>query len=220
MVRQSQRIEKAPKQEVRKRKPGAGAPRGNRNAEGNRGGGRKPIYSVKLLPIVEGMASDGATDFEIASRLGISKETSRWWRWEHIEFANAMNVGRGAMVERAKASLFHRAIGYSFPSEKVFQSQGHPRPNHRAHPARCRRCQDDSASLRHGGRLARQEGREGRIDLQLGGSRRHEHETTRSQGTRGQNDRRRDATANLRLEPRNRVGLIFEYRRRSDERTG
>ena len=82
------------------------------------------MYRSHLLPIVQGMASDGATDFEIAARLGISKETLRWWRWEHIEFANAMKVGREAMVERAKASLFHRAIGYSFPSEKVFQSQG------------------------------------------------------------------------------------------------
>ena len=33
-----------------------------------------------------------------------------------------MKVGRDAMVERAKASLFHRAVGYSLPSEKVFQS--------------------------------------------------------------------------------------------------
>ena len=86
--------------------------------------GRKPVYSGKLLPIVRGMASDGATDFEIASRLGVSKETLRWWRWEHIEFSNAMRVGRDAMVERANASLFHRAVGYSFRSEKVFQSQG------------------------------------------------------------------------------------------------
>ncbi len=109
---------------IHKRPPSGGAPKGNKNALGNRGGGRKPIYSAKLLPIVLGMASDGATDFEIAGRLGISKETLRWWRWEHVEFANAMKVGREAMVERAKASLFHRAVGYSFRSEKVFQSQG------------------------------------------------------------------------------------------------
>ena len=124
MLRRTQRIENVPKEKARKRKSGAGALKGNRNAKGNRGGGRKPIYSEKLLPIVQGMASDGATDFEIASRLGVSKETLRWWRWEHIEFSNAMKVGRDAMVERAKASLFHRAVGYSFPTEKVFQSQG------------------------------------------------------------------------------------------------
>ena len=107
-----------------KPKSRAGAPKCNETLGATAAAGRTPIYSEKLLPIVQGMASDGATDLEIADRLGISKETLRWWRRERIEFANAMKVGREAMVERAKASLFHRAVGYSFRSEKVFQSQG------------------------------------------------------------------------------------------------
>ena len=110
------------KSQERKRR--AGAPKGNKNAVGNCGGGRRPVYSDKLLPIVEGMASDGATDFEIASRLGISKETLRWWRYEHIEFAHAMRLGREIMVARVKESLYHRAVGYSFNSEKLFSSKG------------------------------------------------------------------------------------------------
>jgi uncharacterized protein YjcR len=71
------------------------APKGNQFAIGNRGGpGRKPIYSAKLLPIVKGMCEDGATDYEIAERLGISKETLRSWRFRYEEFRNAMTLGR------------------------------------------------------------------------------------------------------------------------------
>lgn len=101
------------------------APRGNQNAKGNRGGtGRPPVYSEKLLPIVQGMVSDGATEFEIAKRLGVSYNTLRWWRAEHVEFSNAMKLGREAMVARVKSSLYHRAVGYNYNAEKIVTGGG------------------------------------------------------------------------------------------------
>ena len=116
------------------------APKGNNFAKGNRGGpGRTPIYSGKLLPIAKGMCEDGATEYEIADRLGISTRTLRWWRHEHKEFSAAMTLGREAMVERAKSSLYHRAVGYSYESEKVqiFSRWLHSSSaDHRARPAR------------------------------------------------------------------------------------
>ena len=101
-----------------------GAPKGNKFAAGNKGGGRKPIYSEKLCPIVKRMVTDGATPYEIAEALGISTETLRFWRWKHDEFRNAMNIPNEALLERARTSLAHRAFGYTFKSEKVFQYQG------------------------------------------------------------------------------------------------
>ena len=96
------------------------APKGNQFAKGNRGGlGRKPIYSAKLLPIVKGMCEDGATDYEIAKRLSISKETLRSWRFRYEEFRNAMTLGRQGMLERVKSAYFSRAVGYTYESEKV-----------------------------------------------------------------------------------------------------
>jgi hypothetical protein len=96
------------------------APKGNQFAKRNRGGpGRTPIYSTKLLPIVKGMCEDGATDYEIAERLGISKETLRSWRFRYEEFRNAMTLGRQGMLERVKSAYFSRAVGYTYKSEKV-----------------------------------------------------------------------------------------------------
>lgn len=97
------------------------APKGNQNAKGNRGGpGRAPVYSEKLIPIVRTMASHGASDEEIAHAIGISRETLRWWRHEHIEFANGTRVTDEEMAEAARSSLFRRAMGFTYKSEKVF----------------------------------------------------------------------------------------------------
>ena len=97
------------------------APKGNRNAKGNRGGpGRTPVYSEKLIPIVRAMALYGTPDQEIAAAIGISKETLRWWRNEHIEFANGTRVTDDEMAEAARTSLFRRAIGFTYKTEKVF----------------------------------------------------------------------------------------------------
>jgi transcriptional regulator with XRE-family HTH domain len=104
------------------------APKGNKNAKGNRGGrggaAQKFVYSQKLIPLVKLMVLHGATDKEIADAIGISRETLRWWRFEHVEFANGIRVTNEEMAEVARASLFRRAIGYTFECEKVFQFQG------------------------------------------------------------------------------------------------
>jgi hypothetical protein len=52
--------------------------------------------------------------------LGISKETLRWWRYEHIEFANGIRTTDREMAEAARMSLYRRAVGFSYKREKVF----------------------------------------------------------------------------------------------------
>jgi hypothetical protein len=101
------------------------APKGNQNARGNRGGpGRTPLYSEKLIRVVRTLALHGASDEEIADAIGISRETLRWWRHEHIEFANGTRITDDEMAEAARTSLFRRAMGFTFKTEKVFQFQG------------------------------------------------------------------------------------------------
>jgi hypothetical protein len=101
------------------------APKGNRNAKGNRGGpGRPPVYSARIPGIVCGLRERGGTEREIAAVLGISDRTLRRWAAEHIEFSSALSVSNETMVKRARESLFERAAGYSYESEKVFQFQG------------------------------------------------------------------------------------------------
>jgi hypothetical protein len=98
-----------------------GAPRGNRNARGNRGGtGRPSRYSCDLIPIVRLIAVGGTSDKEIADAIKISVETLRRWRRERIEFLNGTRVTNEQMAAAARRSLYRRAVGFAYKTEKVF----------------------------------------------------------------------------------------------------
>ena len=100
------------------------APKGNQHAKGNRGGGRPTLYSPRYPKIVQGLCELGATDREIADKLDISVSTLNSWRATHVEFSDALTVGKEKADERVARALFNRAVGYSFDSEKVFHSNG------------------------------------------------------------------------------------------------
>ena len=100
------------------------APKGNQHAKGNRGGGRPTLYSPRYPKIVQGLCELGATDREIADKLDISVSTLNSWRATHVEFSDALTVGKEKADERVARALFNRAVGYSFDSEKVFHANG------------------------------------------------------------------------------------------------
>jgi hypothetical protein len=56
--------------------------------------------------------------------LDVSIRTIYLWRATKPEFAVALKVGKSEADERVERSLYNRAIGYTFNSEKVFQFQG------------------------------------------------------------------------------------------------
>jgi hypothetical protein len=66
----------------------------------------------------------GATDFDIALVLGVSVDTIGYWRGAYPDLAEAMRIPAEAANERVERALYHRAKGYSFPSEKIFQHEG------------------------------------------------------------------------------------------------
>jgi hypothetical protein len=119
------------------------APKCNQNAKGNRGGtGRPPVYTARIPGIVCGLRERGATGHEIANVLGISDRTLRRWAAERIEFSSALSVSNEAVVNRARQSLFERAAGYSFETEREdfpIPRRNYPRQNHRALARRVRR---------------------------------------------------------------------------------
>jgi len=100
------------------------APKGNKNAAGNKGGGRKSSYQKQYAKVAQKMAELGATDREIAEALGIKEPTIHYWRAKHVEFAEALRVGKAPCDDRVEASLYHKATGYTFTGEKIFQFQG------------------------------------------------------------------------------------------------
>ncbi len=66
----------------------------------------------------------GATDVDLGDFFKVRRETIWAWSQRFEEFSNALKAGKSAADERVVQSLYHRAVGYTFDSEKVFQFQG------------------------------------------------------------------------------------------------
>lgn len=81
-------------------------------------------YDPKQLGNVTELARNGATDREIAAFLGVTEQTFYNWLHCHAELVIALKLGKEASDERVVRSLYRRATGYSFDSEKIYQHQG------------------------------------------------------------------------------------------------
>lgn len=88
--------------------------------------GRPTDYLPDFCQRAANLAARGATDFEIAEDLGCCVRTLYRWKAEHEEFSQALKVGKDACDERVEASLYHRAVGYSYPAIKIMQYEGSP----------------------------------------------------------------------------------------------
>ncbi len=95
------------------------AKRGNKNAVGNSGGGRKSKYEASYAGIAERVCLNGATVAELAITFGVTMSTIYSWQAEHPEFAAAVKVGKGAVDESIKLSFAMRARGYDYTTEKL-----------------------------------------------------------------------------------------------------
>lgn len=81
--------------------------------------GRPSDYRPEYAEQAEKLCKLGATDMELADFFKVERTTI--WRWSqaHEEFCNALKAGKEHADERVKRSLFHRAVGYTFESEKI-----------------------------------------------------------------------------------------------------
>lgn len=66
----------------------------------------------------------GATDLELADFFGVATSTIYRWKIEFPDFSESLKVGKGVCDDRVEASLYHRAVGYSFEAVKVFNDKG------------------------------------------------------------------------------------------------
>jgi hypothetical protein len=101
-----------------------GAPRKNKFAKGNRGGGRPSLYKPKYAEIARRMCTQGATRSELADRFGVTINTIVAWQLEHQEFSDSCKQGRDAADDRVQQSFYERAVGYTYDSEKILAVQG------------------------------------------------------------------------------------------------
>lgn len=68
------------------------------------------------------LAQGGATDFELSQEFGVTQRTIYNWKAAHPEFAEACKLGKEAPDYRVEASMYHRAVGYSYASVKILQN--------------------------------------------------------------------------------------------------
>lgn len=80
----------------------------------------QPEYSEQARKLCE----LGATDIEIADFFEVSDRTVYRWQLKYPEFCQALKAGKASADDRVERSLYHKATGYSFESEKIFQHQG------------------------------------------------------------------------------------------------
>lgn len=86
--------------------------------------GRPSGYKPEFAKQAAKLCKLGATDKELADFFEVDTATIYRWRNEHKEFCEAVIVGKERADERVERSLYNRAVGYTYESEKVFQFQG------------------------------------------------------------------------------------------------
>lgn len=82
--------------------------------------GRPTIFSAELSEKICKFVQEGKSTEQIADILCINPRTIYFWMSNNKEFLQNIKEARQAACEIVEASLYHRAIGYSVPEEKVF----------------------------------------------------------------------------------------------------
>lgn len=85
---------------------------------------RPTSFRPEIISTVLGYAQAGLTDLEISDLIGVSLATFKNWKTAHPQFLAALKIGKEAADNRVERSLYAKATGYTFDTEKVFQFQG------------------------------------------------------------------------------------------------
>lgn len=86
--------------------------------------GRPSLYRSGFCELATSFCLLGATNEELASRFGVTKETVQDWMREKPEFKAAVHAGREGFDERVAGALGQRALGYSHPEEVIHFTKG------------------------------------------------------------------------------------------------
>lgn len=88
--------------------------------------GRPSKYKPEFVAQAEKLCALGATNVDVANFFEVGTTTIERWAAEHEDFRGALKTGKDAADERVINSLYHRAVGYSFDSVKIFNANGEP----------------------------------------------------------------------------------------------
>lgn len=86
--------------------------------------GRPPKYKPAFAEQAAKLCNLGATNADLADFFEVTIRTIDRWIAEHDEFCRSVNESRAVADARVERSLYQRAVGYTFDSEKVFSNRG------------------------------------------------------------------------------------------------
>lgn len=86
--------------------------------------GRPSGYKPSFAAQAEKLCRLGATDEDIADFFSVSVRTIVRWKLQHESFCLALKSGKEHCDHRVERSLYQRAVGYTFKSEKIFNNKG------------------------------------------------------------------------------------------------
>ena len=86
--------------------------------------GRPSSYSPDYAAQAKRLCELGLTDEELARFFEVHVATIYRWQASFPEFCEALKVGKAPADDRVERSLYHKACGYTFESEKIFNYQG------------------------------------------------------------------------------------------------
>lgn len=92
--------------------------------ETKRGRGNPGKWKPEYVEQARKLAEAGFTDKQMADWFEISTVTFYAWTARHPDFLNAIKISKKVPDDKIERTLFHRACGYSFESEKIFNNQG------------------------------------------------------------------------------------------------
>lgn len=102
-----------------KKKPGAPA-----KPEAPAKMGRPSSFSDRLVERLLVLASEGATDAQMAKAAGVGLRTLMTWKGRHPDFQHALKDAKDVADALVEASLYRRATGYEHPAVKFFCHEG------------------------------------------------------------------------------------------------
>lgn len=86
--------------------------------------GRPTDYRDEFAEQARKLCEMGATDEDLANFFEVHVATIYRWKLRHQPFCEAVKIAKDVADDRVEMSLYRRALGYTFDSEKIFQHQG------------------------------------------------------------------------------------------------
>lgn len=76
------------------------------------------------LELIQGWASDGLTDQQIAEKLGISHDTFYTYKKQYSEFSEVLKKGKEVADYEVQNALFRAAIGFHYDEQSTTATGG------------------------------------------------------------------------------------------------